>query len=251
MSPPCDNGEEPAKAGGTRDALGALAEPCQRVRHSRCAAQAAEHSTLLPGAAPGRLHPNPRYPARSSEARRCLPRTPQVLLVENDPAELGKARALLGSQLPHGSHLPRAWRRKRASRTPPPFRSAPQAALPREEPSARSVLNKNQVVSPLRARARRKALSRGARSSPPPVPIASPRGPAGPACLGPLPHACPGPGFGAGGGGPHPSAGQGPGSGRVLPAGAAARQPGAAARAGLRCAGGAGFFVGCRVTGSH
>lgn len=213
------------------------------------AAQGAEHSTLLPEAAPGRLHPNPRNPARSAGTRRCLPRPPQVLLVEHYPAELGKARALPGSQLPdpYGSHLPRAWRRKRASRTPPPFRSAPQAALSREEPSARSVLNKDQAASPLRARARRKAVSRGARSSRASCAYRiSPR--TSRPCLSCSPPSrlsgtrvwgwgrrCP-PLRGAG-------ASAAGGSG-----GSAARgcSPGQAA---LRW--GAGFFVGCRVTGSH
>lgn len=157
------------------------------------------------------------------------------------PAELGKARELPGSELPDGSHLPRAWSRKRASRTPPSFRSAPQVAPRREEPRAPSVLDKNHAVSPLRGRERRKAVSRGARSSSPPsVPIASPRGPAGPPRLLPSLPPVRDLGLGLGGGGGGWGGGRHPplpgGRGRALPARAEARQPGAAARVGLSCA---------------
>lgn len=183
----------------------------------------------------------PRYPAGSSEhaaASMALHRCCWC------GARRGPGAPRLAA--PRWRHLPRAWRRK-----PPPALLLP-SALPRKRLRAgRSpalvLFSIKTKRYPLFGEERGGRLSVGGlRPPPPPVPIAAPRGPASPARLLPsLPPACPGRGFGAGGAAPTP-----PGAGaercrRERCLGSPGLQPGPG------CAGGAGFFVGCRVTGSH
>lgn len=163
-------------------------------------------------------------------------------------AELGKARELPGSQLPDGAICPAP-----GAGSAPPALLLP-SALPRKRlrawssPALRVFEIKTERYRPSGAE-RGGKLSVGGLRVPRllllcPSHLPADR-PALPGCS--PPSRLSGTRVWGWGAAPTPPRGRG----RAPPAGAVARQPGAAARAGLRCAGGAGFFVGCRVTGSH